>query len=148
MKTTICLALLCAASVQAATYAPSRTSFNSGLARTQTGAVRHCGVLGPWVRQPQQSANYLNQSGPFPIPAPMPAAPVTAPTLSIRLVGTDIRVSWPLAASSFVLLENGDPADPLAWMKVADPYQTDAEENFVLISPAQPMRFYRLVYSP
>jgi hypothetical protein len=144
MKTFLCLTLVCAANLQAApTYTSNQSSFNGGFGRNQNGGTANCGVFDSWLRQPLQSANYTMGAPPLPSSAPAPIAP----SLRIILMGSDVRVSWPIEATGFLLLESEALGNGASWGKVTDLYQDDGVENYVIIPAAESSRFYRLVFS-
>jgi hypothetical protein len=70
-----------------------------------------------------------------------------APLLSTeRVSGGNVRVFWPLPAEGFVLDQTSALASPPAatvWTQVPFPYQTNASQISVTVTPAG-NRFYRL----
>ena len=135
MKTIIGLTLLCAASLQAQTYASSWSAFNSGRASSQSGGVGHLGVLGSWACHPLQSANYAIEARHLSMP--IPESPGQGPSLRISLVGNGVRVSCgrprPRPSSS-------SESDPGQWFVggCCRPYQSDGNERFILYRQRRP----------
>ena len=65
-----------------------------------------------------------------------------APLLSIQGQGADVRVFWPLPATSFVLDESVSATG--VWSQVQFPYTTNATEISVQVPAAGSSRFFRL----
>ena len=129
MKIKILLSILLtiAAVANAASYSSGWSVFDSGLAQTKNASAKNTGVLGAWV-------------SPF---MPLTQAAQPAPLLTIKLVGNQVRVSWPLSATGFELEERAE-LNSGNWSTIAGPYQSDATEHFVLAPANQASRFYRL----
>lgn len=73
----------------------------------------------------------------FGIPSP--------PSLSIRLtVSNTVAVSWPSAATSFLLQQNSNGLDSANWSNVTGMIQDDDTNRFIIVNPPAGNRFYRL----
>jgi hypothetical protein len=142
MKIILCLTLLCVATAQAQ-YNSAWSEFDAGSRVNQAAATANRGVLTSWLRLPMQSANYTMQQGLPVTPVPAPVIPI----LAISRVGSNVRVSWPLSAASFVLQSSPVPVGS-SWSNIRGPYQSNATEWFIAIPPSQPNQFYRLTSSP
>ena len=70
-----------------------------------------------------------------------------APLLSVDQETTSgqVTVSWPLPADGFLLQESSTlDVNPVPWMDVAPPYQTNTTDIFITIPAPSGTRFYRL----
>ncbi|MDB6067664.1 MAG: hypothetical protein JWR26_3872 [Pedosphaera sp.] len=67
--------------------------------------------------------------------------PTNAPTLGIAISGGNKLLSWPWPSAGFALQQNSDPATT-NWVTVPN---TPAVVNQVIVAPASPNTFYRLV---
>lgn len=73
----------------------------------------------------------------FSIPSP--------PLLGIRLtVSNTVAVSWPSAATDFVLQQNTNGLDSLNWSNVTDAIEDDGTNRFIIVNPPVGNRFYHL----
>jgi len=67
------------------------------------------------------------------------------PTLSIHRIGpTTATVSWPVAATGFVLQQNTNGLSSVAWSNVTAGIQTVGTNQTLIINPTIGSRFYRL----
>jgi len=67
---------------------------------------------------------------------------VIVPTLTIALVGADIRITWPVDAAGFVLKTSSSLA-PADWADVAATPTVEGDQNVVTL-PATGTQFFRL----
>ena len=68
------------------------------------------------------------------------------PTLSIHRIGpTTATVSWPVAATGFVLQQNTNGLSSVAWSNVTATIQNDGTNKTVMVNPTGASRFFRLV---
>lgn len=146
MKRTLKLILgltLLAAATAHAQYSSDWSQFDSGAATHNGGTFTHAGVIGGWLPQPAQSASYENQSGNPQVPTP--AQSVIPPILNISWSGFNLRVAWSDSAVGFLLQGKPafEPANP--WTDIPGPYQQGGGEFFILVSPVEESRFYRLI---
>jgi hypothetical protein len=142
MKTIFCLTLICAAAARAQ-YDSTWSEFDAGNSASQSAAVAHRGVFTGWLRIAMQSPNYTMQQGHPSHPLPVAILPL----LTISRSGSDVRISWPLSAASFVL-QAAPALNVEAWSTVRGPYQSNSTEWFIVAPPSQPGRVYRLQSSP
>jgi hypothetical protein len=68
---------------------------------------------------------------------------VSLPSLSIGLSNATVIVTWPLAASGYVLQTATNLSAPVDWTDLPPPYATNATEFFISITPVMET-FYRL----
>jgi hypothetical protein len=96
------------------------------ITRLRYGVIRPCG--------PDANVNPLAE-----------CKPAEAITVSARR-NTDgtIRISWPVAATGYVLQENNSVALPAGWTAFATPPTVEGAENVVTITPTG-TKFYRLI---
>jgi len=139
MKTILSLASICAATAQ---YSSALSAFDSGASTSQSATITHRGVLTGWLPQLMESSNYALLPGTF-FPPETPMEPPGLPVLSISLLESDLRISWPASAFDFVL--QSTDALQSSWSSVSARYQTDGTEQFLLVSASESSRFYRLV---
>jgi hypothetical protein len=68
------------------------------------------------------------------------------PSLTIRRTGsTTVAVSWPAAASNFVLQQNTNSLTSINWSNITSGISSDGTTKTLVINPATGTRFYRLV---
>ena len=68
-----------------------------------------------------------------------------APALSIELVSASaVRLSWPAAATDFVLEETGTLTSVPVWRAIAEVPQLQNARFTVNVPPVEAIRFYRL----
>lgn len=68
------------------------------------------------------------------------------PSLSIRLTASNtVAVSWPSAATGFVLQQNTNRLGSVNWSNVTGTIQNNGTNRFIIVNPPIGSRFYRLV---
>jgi hypothetical protein len=143
MKTILSLVSLCAA-IASAQFSFALSAFDSGAGTSQSAALAHRGVLTGWVSHLMESTDCALLPGTlFPLETVVPVSdPPLLPILSIRLSGSDLRISWPATAADFVL----QSADSLqsSWSTLSARCQTAGPEQFLVVRPSDSSRFYRL----
>lgn len=68
---------------------------------------------------------------------------VPAPSLTARLSGTNIVMSWPIAASGY-FLESSAVFGTNSWTTVSSPLQTNSSNISITLPATGPQQFYRL----
>jgi hypothetical protein len=64
------------------------------------------------------------------------------PTLTVALVGNNVRLAWPASATGFVLQET--LSLPGGWVNSADQGTVQGAEKVVTFTPPGPSKFYQL----
>jgi hypothetical protein len=68
------------------------------------------------------------------------------PSLTIRRTGSNtVTVSWPAAASNFVLQQNTNSVSSINWSNITSGIVNDGTTKTLVINPASGTRFYRLL---
>jgi hypothetical protein len=73
--------------------------------------------------------------------------PPPPPQLAIEHTANNVRLSWPLSASGFVLDETSaleSPPTATVWSEIPAPYESDGTVNFATLPLAAENKFYRL----
>lgn len=138
--TLLCLAL--APTLHAQSYRIDSFTIDGGGGMSVGGAFTVSGVIGQPDAGRMSGGNYSVDGGFWGIISAVPTD--DAPELGVILTRTNtVIIAWPAASTGFTLQQNSAPG-AANWVKVTNSINAAGSEQFVIVSPTEGSRYYRL----